>query len=160
MLTANLSGNMRLCIIPPDISFTPFLARKGDRGMVDRMVRMSVREFERMVLKALDGLPPSIRQRMDNVDVVVDDWPSREDLKHAGIQDPYQLFGIYHGLPLTERSQYDMVLPDRIAIFRRSLEAACDTETKLADEIRITVLHEIAHHFGIDEAALKQTDYQ
>ena len=124
------------------------------------MTRMSRRKFQRLVLEAVDSLPEHIKERMDNVDVVVDDWPSREDLEHAGIQDPYHLFGIYHGLPLTERSQYDMVLPDRIAIFRRSLEAACDTGTKLADEIRITVLHEIAHHFGIDEAALKQTDYQ
>ena len=124
------------------------------------MTRMSRRKFQRLVLEAVDSLPEHIKERMDNVDVVVDDWPSREDLEHAGIQDPYQLFGIYHGLPLTERSQYDMVLPDRIAIFRCSLEAACDTEANLADEIRITVLHEIAHHFGIDEVALKQTDYQ
>ena len=124
------------------------------------MTRMSRRKFQRLVLEAVDSLPERIKERMDNVDVVVDDWPSREDLEYADVQDPYQLFGIYHGLPLTERSQYDMVLPDRIAIFRRSLEAACDTKAELADEIRITVLHEIAHHFGIDEAALKQTDYQ
>ena len=124
------------------------------------MTRMSRREFRRLVLEAMDGLPEHIKERMDNVDVVVDDWPSGEDLEYAGIHDPHQLFGIYQGVPLTERSQYDMVIPDRIAIFRRPLEAACDTRAELAHEIRITVLHEIAHHFGIDEAALKQTDYQ
>ncbi len=124
------------------------------------MTRMSRREFQRLVLEAVDSLPERIKERMDNLDLVVNDWPSRDDLEYADVQDPYQLFGIYHGLPLTERSQYDMVLPDRIAIFRRPLEAACDTRAELADQIRITVLHEIAHHFGIDEAALQQTDYQ
>ena len=124
------------------------------------MTRISHREFQLAVLDAMESLPDHIKERLDNVDVVVDDWPSKEDMEYAGIEDPHQLFGIYHGLPLTERSHYDMVLPDRIAIFRRPLEAACDTRAELASEIRITVLHEIAHHFGIDEVALKQTDYQ
>ena len=91
------------------------------------MVRISRQEFERLVLKALEGLPPSIQERMDNVDVVVRDWPSRADLEEAGLTDRHDLFGLYQGVPLTERDHYNMVLPDKITIFRHPIEAACDS---------------------------------
>ena len=124
------------------------------------MVRISRREFERLVLKALEGLPPSIQERLDNVDVVVGDWPSLEDLEQTDLSDPQELFGLYQGIPLTERDHYDMVLPDKITIFRRPIEAACDTKAAVIEEVRVTVLHEVAHHFGIDDAELERTDYR
>ena len=124
------------------------------------MVRISRREFERLVLKALEGLPPSIQERLDNVDVVVGDWPSREDLEQAGLSDPQELFGLYQGIPLTERDHYNMVLPDKITIFRRPIEAACDTKAAVIQEVRVTTIHEVAHHFGIDDAELEHTDYR
>ncbi|MBI4200981.1 MAG: metallopeptidase family protein [Chloroflexi bacterium] len=124
------------------------------------MVRVSRQQFERLVFKALEDLPPSIRQRMDNVDVVLRDWPSRADLDQAGLSEPHELFGLYQGVPITERSQYDMALPDKITIFRRPLETACASRQELVQEVRTTVIHELAHHFGISDAELEQTDYR
>jgi len=124
------------------------------------MVRISRPEFERLVVKTLEELPSFIQQRMENVDIVVADWPSRADLEHNGLSGPGELFGVYQGVPLTDRSDYDMVLPDKITIFRRPIEAACDTKAALVREVRTTVIHEVAHHFGITEAELEQTDYR
>lgn len=123
------------------------------------MVRVSRHGFERLVLKALEELPPSFRERLDNVDVVVKDWPSHEDLEEADLSDPNELFGLYQGIPLTERYHYDMALPDKITIFRRPIEAACDTRRDVVREVRATVIHELAHHFGISDAELEQTEY-
>ena len=123
------------------------------------MVRLSRQQFEQLVLKALEGLPAAIKERMDNVDVVVREWPSREDLATAGLDDRYDLFGLYQGLPLTERSHYDLALPDKITIFRGPLTAACATRVDLVKEVRVTVVHEVAHHFGISDAVLEQTRY-
>lgn len=123
------------------------------------MIRVARQQFERLVRKALDGLPPSIRQRMDNVDVVVREWPSREDLEWAEVEDRYDLFGIYQGVPLTERTYYDMALPDKITIFQRPIEAACTTRAEVVREVRVTVIHEVAHHFGLSDAELEQTEY-
>jgi len=123
------------------------------------MVRLSLREFERLVLKALDGLPPSIRQRMDNVDVVVEEWPSPDDLEESGLDDRHDLFGLYQGVPLTDRTHYDMALPDKITVFQRPIEAVCATRADVVKEVRVTVIHEVAHHFGISDAELDQTEY-
>ena len=124
------------------------------------MARISHREFQRLVLKALEGIPSNFLARLDNVDVVVNDWPTREDLERTGLDDPHELFGLYHGIPLTERTHDDMALPDRIAIYRRPLESACRTRLDIVEEIRRTVLHELAHHFGIGDAELEQTEYR
>jgi len=123
------------------------------------MVHLSRQEFERLVVKALEGLPTSIRSRMSNVDVVVRDWPSRADLDSADQEERYDLFGLYQGVPLTERTHYDMALPDKITIFRHPIEAACGTRAEVVEEVRVTVVHELAHHFGIDDADLERTEY-
>ncbi len=123
------------------------------------MVRISRQGFERLVLKALEDLPSSIRERLNNVDVVVEDLPGSAVLEENSVVDPYELFGLYEGIPLTERAGYDMVLPDKITIFRRPIEAACDTRAAVVREVRATVIHEVAHHFGIDDAELEETEY-
>ena len=124
------------------------------------MIRVSLREFERLVLRALDGLPAQFQERLDNVDIVVEDWPSSEEVRDMGLKSRYDLFGLYQGIPLTERSHYDMVLPDRITIYRQPLQTACSTREAMVQEIRATVIHELAHHFGIDDATLEDTDYR
>jgi predicted Zn-dependent protease with MMP-like domain len=106
--------------------------------------------FERLVVRALRRLPPDIRDMLDNVELVVEDEPTAEQIgfNEAG----NELFGLYEGTPLTARgSGYSMVLPDKITIFRRPIERACTTPEEMADEIRVTVIHELAHHFGIEE---------
>jgi predicted Zn-dependent protease with MMP-like domain len=101
--------------------------------------------FEDHVRRAVDSLPPDLRRAMSNVAIVIED---------ENPDDP-DLFGLYLGIPLTERGQsYAGVLPDKIAIYRIPLEG--DDPEVLEEEIRITVLHEIAHHFGIDEERLAE----
>lgn len=87
---------------------------------------------------------------LDNVEIVVEDEPTTEQLgSHEGGDE---LFGLYEGTPLTARgSDYSLVLPDKITIFRRPIERACSTPEEMADEVRVTVIHELAHHFGIEE---------
>ena len=109
-------------------------------------------DFEEHVRRALESLPPDLRQAMANVEIVV------EEENH---EDP-DLFGLYLGIPLTDRgSTYAGVLPDKIAIYRRPLEDEFgDDPAALEEEIRITVLHEIAHHFGIDEDRLSEIGWE
>lgn len=107
--------------------------------------------FRRLVERALRGLPDSIRDRLDNVEIVVVDEPSEEQFR-ASDEDDDELFGLYEGTPLSERgSSYTMVMPDRIVIFRGPLERTFSDPIEIAEEVRITVLHELAHHFGFDE---------
>jgi predicted Zn-dependent protease with MMP-like domain len=103
--------------------------------------------FEEHVERVLASLPADLREAMSNVEIVVED---------ENAEDP-DLFGLYFGIPLTERGDYSGVLPDKIAIYRLPLEEEFgDNPSVLEDEIRITVLHEIAHHFGIDEDRLDE----
>ncbi len=105
-------------------------------------------EFEEHVRRAVDSLPADLRRAMSNVEIVVEE---------ENAEDP-DLFGLYLGVPLVERdSGYSGVLPDKIAIYRSPLEEEYgDDPALLEEEIRITVLHEIAHHFGIDEDRLDE----
>jgi predicted Zn-dependent protease with MMP-like domain len=109
------------------------------------MIELSRARFEEMVGDALDTLPPALTRVMRNVVVVVED----------GV-DPH-LLGLYEGIPLTERmSDYSAVLPDKITIFRNAICAVCDTEQDVVDEVRTTVVHEVGHHFGIDDSRLHE----
>jgi predicted Zn-dependent protease with MMP-like domain len=110
------------------------------------MVEMSRERFEELVGDALDEVPPELLGLMSNVVILV------EDESPAG--DP-ELLGLYEGHALTDRGwDYAGVLPDRITIFRNPTLAVCDSEEDVVDEVAITVVHEIAHHFGIDDARL------
>jgi predicted Zn-dependent protease with MMP-like domain len=114
---------------------------------------MSREEFERVVSRALDGLPDEIASRLDNIAIVVEDEPTHEDLVEAGL-DPETdtLLGIYHGLALPDRGgSYGNVLPDRIVIYRRPLLAACEDRNELIRQIQDTVVHEVGHYFGLSE---------
>jgi predicted Zn-dependent protease with MMP-like domain len=121
--------------------------------------------FERVVARALDGLPPEIAAMLDNVEIVVEDepnaaqlalgqgYPERPDGLPAG--DEETLFGLYEGVPLTHRgSHYHLVPPDRITIFRGPLERACASPQAIAREVRVTVMHELGHHLGFGEERL------
>lgn len=113
-------------------------------------------EFGALVAAALDELPGQIRARLDNVEVLVADWPSREQRADAGVADRGDLFGLYEGVPLTERTaDYGLVVPDRITIFRGPLMRHHRTEAELREAVQRTVIHELAHHFGIDDDRLE-----
>ena len=112
---------------------------------------MDREEFRRHVRAALDLLPPELAQALENVAVVVED----ED------PDDPDLFGLYHGIPLPERgSAYSGELPDRISIYQLPLQDEFPDPDELVEEIRITVLHELAHYFGIDEDRLAELGYE
>ena len=117
---------------------------------------MTRAQFERLVREALIQLPEEIHARLDNVDLVVEDWPTREQLAGSGIEDGQYLLGLYEGIPLTERYGYDMVLPDKITLFQKPIEAVCSSEEQTVKEVRDTVVHEVAHHFGVDDHRLEE----
>ena len=117
----------------------------GQTGRVEPSPGMSRRRFDELVADALDTIPPELTRAMDNVVVLVDD---------RNADDP-ALLGLYEGVALTERtSDYGGVLPDRITIYREAILDVCVDEDEVVDEVAVTVVHEVAHHFGIDEATL------
>jgi predicted Zn-dependent protease with MMP-like domain len=110
-------------------------------------VRDRERSFDELVERALEGLPPEIAELLDNVAIVIED-------RHE--EDP-SLYGLYEGVPLTERdTHYYGALPDRITIFQEPLERDFHTDAELERQVRITVVHEIAHHFGFDEDRIEE----
>ena len=117
---------------------------------------MERQAFERLVRRALGTVPEKFRAYLENVDVIVEDWPSADQLAGHLVDDSHLLLGLYEGVPLTERADYLTILPDRITIFQGSIEAICATNEEIVEEIRTTVIHEVAHHFGIDDERLHE----
>lgn len=120
------------------------------------MTSISRDRFESLVRRAISELPDNFRARLDNVDIIVDDIASIDQLIGTGIESEMDLLGLYEGIPLTERYGYDMIIPDKITIFQKAVESTCASQEQITEEIKVTVLHEIAHHFGIDDSALEQ----
>ena len=122
------------------------IAGTGQDGAV---VDMSREEFEDAVRDALDEIPEELADQMDNVVVLVEDDPPPEEP---------ELLGLYEGVPLTERGEFWAAgaLPDRITIYRRPTLALCESRDEVVDEVAVTVVHEIAHHFGIDDDRLHE----
>lgn len=118
------------------------------------MIHVSPERFEELVVDALDSVPPELAAEVDNVAIVVEEWPTAEQL--AG--RPGTLLGLYEGIPLTERGpmSYAGVMPDHITVFRGPLCAMARTEDELARQVRVTVLHEVGHYFGMDDDHLRE----
>jgi predicted Zn-dependent protease with MMP-like domain len=118
---------------------------------------MDYEGFADLVGVALDGLPPQIQQWLDNIEVVVEDWPTRQQLRSVDLRGGATLLGLYEGVPKTARSSsYGMVLPDKVTIFRGPILATAWTEEEVRATVQRTVVHEIAHHFGIDDDRLQE----
>ena len=111
-----------------------------------RTVRLSRRRFERLVAKALASLPEEFQSGLENVVVLIEDEPP---------EDMPDTLGLYEGVPLIERTLDDTSLPDRITLFKGSIERACRAEDEIEGEVRITVLHEVGHFFGLEEEQLE-----
>jgi predicted Zn-dependent protease with MMP-like domain len=117
-------------------------------------VNRETADFYELVERALEGLPPELAELLDNVAIVVDEWPYLSPPLVAEEKDT--LYGLYEGVPLTERGAgYYGILPDKITIFRGPLERDF-CQDALEEQIRITVVHEVAHHFGFDEDRLEE----
>ncbi len=112
--------------------------------------------FERLVVEAYRLIPQDLLAYLENVDVVVDDGPSWEQLAGHQVEEGEILLGLYEGVPLPDRDEYGMVLPDKITLFQDSIESICSNREEIIEQIRLTVVHEVAHHFGIDDDRLHE----
>jgi predicted Zn-dependent protease with MMP-like domain len=113
--------------------------------------------FEQLVRKAVEDLPDEFHDRLENIDIVVADQPTRHQLASLGKKRNEMLLGLYEGIPLTRRSHgYGLVMPDKITIFQRPIESVCHNDAQIIAEVKRVVLHEIAHHFGISDAKLRE----
>ncbi len=114
-------------------------------------------DFENLVTEALDELPRRFRRYLRNIAVVVEGEPSQELLEQMGLWPDGTLLGLYQGVPLPRRGfSYGNVLPDHITIFQRPIEAMCRTRRELKDAVKDTVIHEIGHYFGLDDARIEE----
>ena len=116
------------------------------------ITRVKEQDFDELVERALEDVPPELSELLENVVIVVDDWPD-EHMLAKGEDDT--LYGLYEGVPITERGSDYYGLPDRITIFRGPLERDFPPD-ELEEEIRVTVVHEIAHYFGFDEDRIEE----
>lgn len=120
---------------------------------------MKAEVYEQLVQEALDSLPDDLRSQLRNVAIVIEDRPTRRQLSEAGLRPPQTLFGLYQGIPQTGRGAwYGNVLPDKITIFRKPIEAYSRSGDDIVRTVRETVLHEIGHHFGLSEQRLRDIE--
>ena len=120
---------------------------------------MDREEFEGLVGRAIESLPPEFQGKLENVDIVVEEWPTAAQLRQARTRSPGQLLGLYQGVPRTRRGRgYGLVLPDKISIFQRAIEAQCRSGYEIEAKVGEVVRHEIAHHFGLDDETLRKIE--
>ena len=118
---------------------------------------MTLEDFEQVVIGAIETLPPDFKDKLDNVEVMVEEWPDPNTLRLAGVRHRSYLLGFYHGVPQTHRSaHYGLVLPDKISIYRQPILMRCSSDEDIRKMASHVVRHEIAHHFGISDDRLRE----
>lgn len=123
-------------------------------------MRLTHEEFADAVSEALDSLPDDFGPYMEDLVVDIEDSPDDQTLADLNMRDRRSLLGLYRGVPLTNRSVGQMLrIPERIVLYQRNIERICRTRDQVVDQIRRTVLHEVGHHFGMDEAQLRRLGY-
>ena len=116
-------------------------------------------KFEELVSVAVSGLPDEFAAKLENVDLVVQDWPTVDQLHRAGLRYRQSLLGLYEGVPQTRRGRhYGLAVPDKITIFQKPIEAKARPDKEIEMEIQKVVRHEIAHHFGSSEETLRRLE--
>ena len=118
-----------------------------------------VDRFEELVQEALETIPDDLWNGIDNVYVSIEEWPTSSQLASVRLRHPAQLLGLYEGIPLTSRStHYGLVMPDKITIFRQPILRHCrfGNDETIRQQVRRTVIHEVAHHFGISDDRLRE----
>ncbi len=120
---------------------------------------MSQAEFEHLVSEAIDALPKKYMEHLVNVAFVIEDNPTPEQRLKLELHDNQTLYGLYEGIPLTKRGAgYNLVLPDKITIFKGPIEASCTTLEELRSHIGHTIWHEVAHYYGLDHGRIDELD--
>lgn len=117
---------------------------------------MDREQFESLVAHAIENLPKEFQEKLDNVVIIVEDWPTWEQLRKLKIPRGGTLFGFYEGIPKTQRLNYSLAPPDRITIFQKPIEWFRRNPQDIQEQVRKTVLHEIGHHFGLSEVELRK----
>jgi len=119
---------------------------------------MDREKFEELVKEGIDAIPERFLEKLDNVGIVVEDEPSKEQIKKLKLGKYSKLFGLYEGIPQTKRGHYSGILPDKITIFRKPIEEVAFDEEQIKEIVKNTVWHEIAHHFGMDEERVRKAE--
>jgi predicted Zn-dependent protease with MMP-like domain len=123
------------------------------------MMKLSRHEFEEAAVSALEKLPRFLKKKMENVDVVVEAQASAELLSEMGLRSPFELLGLYQGIPFNRRGfYYGNVLPDKITLFQRPIESVCRTREEIVEKVREVVIHEVGHYFGFDDEKLRELE--
>ena len=123
-------------------------------------MKLSTAEFDWMVQKALNGIPPEIRRHLENILITVQKQPSRTMLKEMGLSDDRTLLGLYSGVSRLRRSAtHPPLFPDTIFLFQEPIESQCRTLAELEEQIRVTLVHEVAHALGMSEKELQELGY-
>lgn len=123
-------------------------------------MKMARNAFCTLVERALADLPAEFQRRLEELSVDVQDEPDPQTIRALDLDDPGSLLGLYHGEPLTDRSVTQPEgWPDRIIIYQRNIERACRNKSEIVEQVRTTVLHELGHHFGLDEDELEELGY-
>lgn len=119
---------------------------------------MNNERFEKLVREGIKNIPQKFLNKLSNVDIVVEDSPTLEQLKKLKVRKDYFLFGLYEGIPKTKRWEYAQALPDKITIFKNPIEQAAQSEEEIKQIVKDTIWHEIAHHFGMDENRVRAAE--
>lgn len=123
------------------------------------MFHLNDEEFEQIVREAIDDIPKKYASNIKNLAFVVEDEPSEEQRQRLKLHQGISLYGLYEGVPLTRRAaNYNLVLPDKITIFKRSIESACHNKEQLEIQVRHTVWHEVAHYYGLDHEQINKLE--
>ena len=120
---------------------------------------MTKEKFEELVDEGIKAIPKRFLEKLDNVDIVINDKPTSYQLGKLRARKDTIIFGLYEGVPQTKRWYYGQVLPDKITIFKKSIEECASSEEEIKKIVKNTVWHEIAHHFGLDEKRLRELEY-
>ena len=122
-------------------------------------MKLTREEFEEAVVAALKRLPKFIKEKMENVDVVVEPKASAEVLSEMGLHSPFELLGLYQGIPYDRRGfYYGNVLPDKITLFQIPIESICQTKEEVNEKVREVIIHEVGHYFGLDDKRLRELE--
>lgn len=121
---------------------------------------MTDKEFEEIVKEGIKNIPPKFLERLNNVDIVIEEEPNYYQLEKLKLKENSLIFGLYQGVPQTQRSSYGQVLPDKITIFRKPIEEVARSKEEIKKIVRDTVWHEIAHHFGMSEKRVREAEFK
>ncbi|MCK4660883.1 MAG: metallopeptidase family protein [Phycisphaerae bacterium] len=125
------------------------------------MIQINEEEFEKLVIEAIESLPQTLKEQLTHIAIDIESMPERGIARRLGLRSRRHLLGLFHGVPLTRKSVTDHArLPSQITIYRENIRRICRTRRQIVEQVRKTVLHEIGHHFGLNEADLDDLGYQ